>query len=340
MIEIKNGIYLKIEASTFLNDDNKKILENSELFENNNLTFLNGDDLHITLCSNIEYKPFEKKLRKVDLNQFKIPELIYGAEHLIKRDIEGKKSLIVPVINQNSLHSLMDKIFGSVDLIYPEKHRFFHVTIANNGGGDKYKSIGNVLISDVLPENDKSDIFFDMDGVLADFDSYVNQDELVSKYRKELNDKYPETSSLGVDEMKLLSKENEDIRKIYKPLKDRIFELANKEGFFLDLPLKEGAREMLIKARELSGKKPNILTSPMMNNYCAIEKHRWMDKHFNGLYDHIYVTKNKNKLVRKEGDLLIDDRSKYCDLFESAGGKVIKHNSSVETINQLNEIYK
>jgi 5'(3')-deoxyribonucleotidase len=338
MIEIKNGIYLKVDQSTFY--DYGKIDSVKQIVESYNLEFLNDGELHITLCSNLEFKPFEKKLKAIDLSQFVVPELIYGKESLIVRETTNKMSLVVPILNQSALHKLMNDLFQSVGLVYPEKYRFFHITIANNEGGDKYKSISNVLLSDFLIGDGGSDIFFDMDGVLADFESYVDQDELVSKYRKELYDNYPETSLLGVDEMRMISKENEHIKKLYKPLKDRIFEIANKKGFFLNLPLKEGAKEMLVKAIELSGKLPHILTSPMMNSHCANEKEMWMAKHFDGLYDQVYITKNKNKLVRCKNDLLIDDRSKYCELFESSGGRTIKHISSVETINQLNEIYK
>jgi hypothetical protein len=65
-----------------------------------------------------------------------------------------------------------------------------------------------------------------------------------------------------------------------------------------------------------------------------------MTKHFNGLFDKVYVDKKKEKLALSSNEVLIDDRKKYIDAFSKAGGSTIFHTEPDHTIEQMKQITK
>ena len=52
------------------------------------------------------------------------------------------------LLNQGEFKTFVDKVYNSVGLENPEPDRFYHITLANNEGGNPFKSIGNVTKKD------------------------------------------------------------------------------------------------------------------------------------------------------------------------------------------------
>lgn len=201
-------------------------------------------------------------------------------------------------------------------------------------------------------------IFFDLDGVLADMETGLMNNPEVKKLREEL-DNLIETSfhdykGLVDDDIKskfkseLENNPDSEVKKLKKAFNNytsRVFSTASKPGFYKNLPLMEGAIEMVKKANELTGKKSNILSSPVgnesdENNPSVIEKKGWVKENFGDLIDQVIITSDKGKVVQNKSDILIDDRPKYKEKFESAGGTCILHKNSKETISELETILK
>lgn len=219
-------------------------------------------------------------------------------------------------------------------------------------------------LAGLLFENENSDIqvWFDMDGVLADFDKSIDNDEELVGYKKELDDlidsEFPEYQGISNDEIKLKFKsdleenpDNEDVKrlkKVFKKYNNRVFKIAGQPGFFADLELMPMAVEMLKKANEITGKKPNILTAPMGNennpsNPSVLEKRDWVSKYFNNLVNQVEITTDKGRVARGPHDILIDDRQKYIDKFTNAGGSGILFkdpSSAMVDLRYLSEKFK
>lgn len=192
-----------------------------------------------------------------------------------------------------------------------------------------------------MDNKNKWQVWFDLDGVMADFEGELYKSEEVRK-AKEILDKlilrsYPEYAGLKPDELKARIKEDSKTNPDIKPLKATfykyqgfVYKMAGSKGFFASLDLLPGAYEMLEQATKITGQKPNVCTAPMGDendpeNHSVIEKKAWVKKHFGDKVNHIEVTLNKGKVVTGLHDILIDDRQKYLDSFISAGGKGIKH---------------
>jgi len=221
-------------------------------------------------------------------------------------------------------------------------------------------------LAGILNENNDTDagvqVWFDMDGVLADFDKSIESDEEVIAYKKELDDlidaEFPDYKDLHNDALKLKLKndlaenpDDEDIKRLkkaHKKYNNRVFKLAGSPGFFANLELMPMAVEMLKKAHEITGKKPNICTAPMgnennPNNHSVIEKKDWVKKYFNNLVNQVEVTIDKGRVARGPHDILIDDRQKYIDKFTNAGGSGILFkdpSSAMVDLRYLNEKFK
>lgn len=208
-------------------------------------------------------------------------------------------------------------------------------------------------------------IYFDMDGVLADFEggvkSSLGYEEAVNAVLSALNtvEGYPkvgrpdELNDSKITEIKdrlkndpeknkkgeLLNDNKKALKKAINTLSSLKFKAAGKEGFFENLNLLPMASEMLEKAKRLTGKLPNILTAPIESSaaQCEKEKENWMKKNFNGLYDQFFCTANKGEKAAPNA-ILIDDREKYIRQFEDAGGIGILHTGVDNTLRKLESI--
>jgi 5'(3')-deoxyribonucleotidase len=209
-----------------------------------------------------------------------------------------------------------------------------------------------------LKSND-CQVWFDLDGVLADMDGSLEKNEELNYLRDILddiiNEKFPHYKNLSNDLLKVkinldLEKEPNDgdlksVKKAFKNYNNFVFKVAGRPGFYINLDLMPQAKEMLIKSEELTGKKPNILTSPTgnendPNNPAVKEKREWVEKHFGNLVNHIEITSDKGRVVRNEKDILIDDREKYVKKFTDAGGTAILFKNPKQAMSELEIIYE
>lgn len=191
-------------------------------------------------------------------------------------------------------------------------------------------------------------VYFDMDGVLADFEGSVHKDPRVVQAEKILNDllqQEPDLAQLHNDDLRdALRGPQEDplrkkIKKAFNQYRELSFAVASKPGHFLNLDMLPGVHQMLNVAAKLSGKLPDILTAPMESNpRCEEEKFDWVLKNLNGLFDEFHCTQNKDHFAHSKFDILIDDRPKYVNKFRAAGGTAILHTEPSKTIKELEEI--
>lgn len=156
-----------------------------------------------------------------------------------------------------------------------------------------------------------SNLYIDMDGVLADFDKGVY----------ELCGKRPDAMS------------NDELwDKI-----DSHYDDGNM--FFKHLPLMADAMKLWTNIEMYN---PVILTATRNENRSRknvhLEKHWWANLYFNGV-EVVTVKRSRDKAgyAGHIGDILIDDRLKSIDPWVEAGGTGILHTSAIDTLKKLKE---
>jgi len=124
-------------------------LEIPEEPNGNSMTKLPEGKMHTTLTSIKSFKPFKQEFKEFVLpEELKIPNAVLGKGKFVYRDEQGKVTYVIPLLNQGEFKNFVDKAYKSLNLENPEPDRFFHITLANNEGGNPFKSIGNVTKSD------------------------------------------------------------------------------------------------------------------------------------------------------------------------------------------------
>lgn len=199
-------------------------------------------------------------------------------------------------------------------------------------------------------------IYFDLDGVLADMESGLMQNPEVKALRVILDDlissKFTSYEGLVDDDIKSKYKaeleanpesEVKELKKAFNKYTSKVFSVAAKPGFYRNLPLMPGAVEMVKTAGDMSGELPNILSAPVgdendMNNPSVVEKKEWVAEHFGELVGEVIITIDKGRVVKDSNDILIDDRPKYVEKFEAAGGTAILYKNSDQATAELARI--
>lgn len=107
--------------------------------------------------------------------------------------------------------------------------------------------------------------------------------------------------------------------------------ISNADSFFEQLPCMPDAH-MLYNA--IAHERPIILTGTPLGTWSIVQKLRWRDAHFPGVP--MVTCRAKDKAAYcKPGDVLIDDRTAYADLWEGAGGTFIHHTSADSSLQLL-----
>ena len=63
--------------------------------------------------------------------------------------VETRRTLFLPILNQDEVRDVVNGICEEFGISNPETDRFFHVSLANNHGGNPWKSVGDICESDV-----------------------------------------------------------------------------------------------------------------------------------------------------------------------------------------------
>lgn len=122
------------------------------------MTKLPSNLLHITLTSIKALDILKNKDLSIPIfvqnikYYISIPDIEFGEAKFIYRDengnrvysLGGKVTYVVAIKNQDDIRNYVNDIYNELGLKNPEPNRFYHITLANNMGGDSLKSIGSV----------------------------------------------------------------------------------------------------------------------------------------------------------------------------------------------------
>lgn len=149
----------------------------------------------------------------------------------------------------------------------------------------------------------KTQVFVDMDGVLADFDAHHG-------------------TVFGVRACKLA--DNVDWKKV-----------SAIPGFYADIPPMADMREIWDFVAQLTPR-PIVLTGvPHSVEEAPANKQAWVKRHLGESVEVRCCPSKDKSLHAKPGDILIDDWDKYRDLWTGKGGRWITHTSAESSIQQL-----
>jgi 5'(3')-deoxyribonucleotidase len=212
------------------------------------------------------------------------------------------------------------------------------------------------LINESEDTKSQIQVWFDLDGVLADMEGALQENEELTKLKANLDaivkSKFPEWANLSNDELKVVfnkgleqnpnNSELKELKKAYKEYNNYVFKIAGGNNFYADLKKMPGAVELVQNANKIIKKKSHILTAGLTNDggKSEKEKRKWVEKHFGDLVDRVEVTTDKGRVAKSKYDVLIDDRTKYVDKFTSAGGTAILFKNPEQAISELEDICK
>lgn len=211
------------------------------------------------------------------------------------------------------------------------------------------------LINESEEAKNQIQVWFDLDGVLADMEGSLQKNEELTRLKANLDavvqNKFPDWANLSNDELKEAFKkgleadpENADLKELKKAHRDYsnyVFKIAGGDNFYADLDLMPDAVELVQKANKIIEKKSNILTAGLTNDggKSEKEKRKWVEKYFGGLVDQVKVTTEKGNFAKSKYDILIDDRTKYVNQFKSAGGSAILYKDAKQAEAELRKLY-
>jgi hypothetical protein len=148
-------------------------------------------------------------------------------------------------------------------------------------------------------------VFLDLDGVLADFDSFYAQ-----HFGVQINRNMPEDPP-------------------------GLWENIRSHGtFYRDLPILPDALDLWHGVKHLN---PTILTGVPYHQVptAAVQKRTWVRWHF-GVEVPIICCRSRDKWTYGQpGDVLVDDWVRYRHLWEEMGGVFVLHTSTAATLERL-----
>ena len=150
-------------------------------------------------------------------------------------------------------------------------------------------------------------LFLDADGVLADFD--LSACQLLNMKPKEYIARYGRGAFWS--------------------------RLAKARNFYGALPEMPDARVLFDAVKHL---RPTILTGLPVGKWAAPQKVEWAAEHFPGVPIITCMARDKH-LHMHPGDVLVDDREKHREAYESAGVVFIHHKNAEDSLRQLAKIY-
>lgn len=143
-------------------------------------------------------------------------------------------------------------------------------------------------------------LFLDLDGVLADFETGAQH--VLKMPAKDYQDRYGAGG-------------------FWK-------KLATAPDFYGSLPLLADAQELVDATIHLD---PIILTGLPIGKWAEPQKRAWVERYFPGLQVITTQARYKSKYC-SPGDVLVDDRDKYAEAWENAGGIFVHHTDTASSL--------
>lgn len=159
-------------------------------------------------------------------------------------------------------------------------------------------------------------IYLDMDGVVADFDTFVSN--LLGR-------------PIGWNDSKQDLTDEEWVK------------LASVDRLYYQLPLMPDATKLVAYVKSLSTRfnvrfltaVPRRTTMPL----ARVDKQAWVDKYFPGMRMDIGPYSHDKQKWCSPGDILVDDRPSNIEQWKAAGGFAIYHTGDVDaTIKRINKV--
>ena len=150
-------------------------------------------------------------------------------------------------------------------------------------------------------------LFLDADGVLADFDLGARR-------------------LLGMRPKEFIAKHGRGA--FWK-------RLANAKNFYGALPKMPDADLLFGAVQHL---KPTILTGLPLGSWAAPQKVEWAAEHFPGVPIVTCMARDKHKHMHR-GDVLVDDREKHREAYETAGVIFVHHKDAEDSLMQLSKLF-
>ena len=113
------------------------------------------DKTHITLVGGKALKPYKGQLKdakEVLKTLADPPKPSFAEEGVAYRegnDGEVRETYFAAVANQEDFQDYADMVCDALGIPNPEPDRFFHLSVANNHGGNSFKSVGDISESDL-----------------------------------------------------------------------------------------------------------------------------------------------------------------------------------------------
>jgi len=204
-------------------------------------------------------------------------------------------------------------------------------------------------------------IFFDMGGVLVDFaagaaialnDALVSGDMSSKNIRRLINYEGPDKEEITVDFLEAgVEKKDTGVHRTQweKRVTNAMFSIVGAGGhpYWSSLPAAPGYLQMIEAADNLVGlANVYVCTAPVKDptGGCESGKRAWIDSRTLIPAENVFVTTDKGSVAAQFPDdvcILVDDRLKYCQVWEAGGGIAIRHTPPAtlervqQTISQL-----
>jgi len=145
-VEYKFALIAKYPDSEVTESTWEKLPEGMEAIKKTHVTLVGGKALK-------EYKKALKASAKEAIKGMREPPLPElgptGVARRITPDGEVRETYFMEIANQEDFQDYADELCENLGIANPEPHRYFHTSVANNHGGNPFKSVGDITEADL-----------------------------------------------------------------------------------------------------------------------------------------------------------------------------------------------